>query len=75
MESILKLYSEDCSICLSLIEEPFFFPCGHTTCKNCALELFNSCAHNECPLCRKVCFYHPLKPLPNSMEVGINILK
>ncbi|RKP38495.1 hypothetical protein BJ085DRAFT_29265 [Dimargaris cristalligena] len=49
---LLRLQSEvTCSICLSMLEEPYSTHCNHVFCKNC---IFQSLAikNTKCPLCR-----------------------
>ena len=43
--------TDDCGICLSLLEEPMVLACGHMFCLECCMALF-ACAHSRCAVCR-----------------------
>ncbi|XP_028449117.1 E3 ubiquitin-protein ligase TRIM21-like [Perca flavescens] len=57
MAAVSILSSEDqflCSICLDVFTDPVTTPCGHTFCKNCIIEHWNTSDQQLCPMCKKV---------------------
>ncbi|KAJ3015509.1 UNVERIFIED_CONTAM: LON peptidase N-terminal domain and RING finger protein 1 [Siphonaria sp. JEL0065] len=48
----------ECCLCCSLFVQPVTAPCGHTFCRQCAIDARNRC-RPACPVCRK--------PLPNDV--------
>ncbi|TNN79999.1 E3 ubiquitin-protein ligase TRIM39 [Liparis tanakae] len=57
MASANFLLSEDqflCSVCLDVFTDPVTTPCGHTFCKKCINDYWNTNNQNMCPLCKTV---------------------
>uniref|UniRef100_A0A8C9Z747 Uncharacterized protein n=1 Tax=Sander lucioperca TaxID=283035 RepID=A0A8C9Z747_SANLU len=57
MASANYLSSEDqflCSICLDVFTDPVAISCGHSFCKNCITEHWNTNDQYLCPMCKKV---------------------
>ncbi|XP_062294807.1 E3 ubiquitin-protein ligase TRIM39-like isoform X2 [Scomber scombrus] len=57
MSAASCLRSEDqflCCICLDVFTDPVTTPCGHSFCKNCINEHWNSNDQYLCPMCNKV---------------------
>ena len=42
----------ECSLCLSIYQDPVLDKCGHTFCKNCVTQLQKN--DNKCPISRKI---------------------
>ncbi|XP_076023466.1 E3 ubiquitin-protein ligase TRIM39-like [Genypterus blacodes] len=56
------LLSEDqflCSICLEVFTDPVSTPCGHSFCKSCITQHWDSNVQCECPLCKDTFYRRP----------------
>ncbi|XP_074485927.1 E3 ubiquitin-protein ligase TRIM21-like [Sebastes fasciatus] len=62
MAAASNLQSEDqflCSICLDVFIDPVSTPCGHTFCKNCITEHWNTSDRCQCPMCKEAFTIRP----------------
>uniref|UniRef100_UPI003AAEB982 zinc-binding protein A33-like isoform X1 n=1 Tax=Centroberyx gerrardi TaxID=166262 RepID=UPI003AAEB982 len=48
-----------CSVCLDIFTEPVSIQCGHTFCKTCITEYWDSSVLCQCPLCKKILYNRP----------------
>lgn len=67
----------DCPICLTQIENPYFLKCGHIFCTDCILD-WATTSKNTCPMCR-TCISEPIiynkniVAFPVFKEIGITL--
>ena len=53
LETLTKLEElVTCAVCLKLLKNPKVFPCLHTYCYDCIVELTKHKSDLECPECR-----------------------
>ena len=53
-DSALNEEEFTCGICYELFVDPTTLNCGHSVCRHCLAQWWNSSKQTNCPLCRNV---------------------